>query len=113
MTPLVLVVTIQILFSVSNVLARLQMRDQQWGKQLFTQPWIYLYFLMQFIGIILQLYVFTVFELGKTATLLSVIAIVTSVVLGWLVLDEKLSPMTYVAIVMAIIAFIILAYSRS
>lgn len=113
MTPLVSVVIIQILFSASNVLARQQMRHQPWGMHLLTQPWLYLYFLMQLSGIILQLYVFTVFELGKTASLLSVIAIVTSVTLGWLVLGEKLSLLAYIAIVMAMIAFILLAYSRS
>ncbi len=113
MTPYIIVIVIQVLFSTSNVIARLQMRDQQWGVHLLSQPWLYLYFLMQLSGIVLQLYVFTTFELGKTATLMSVVAIITSVVLGWLVLSEKLAPSTYVAIVMAVIAFILLAYGRS
>ena len=113
MSPIVYVITIQVLFSLSNVLARLNMRDQKWGMQLLTQPWLYLYFLMQLAGIIIQLYVFTTFELGRTATLLSVIAIITSVGLGWLVLGEKLDPLAYIAIVMAIVAFVLLAYGRS
>jgi drug/metabolite transporter (DMT)-like permease len=113
MNALIILILVQVLFSVSNVLARLMMRGHIWNWGLLSQPWLYAYLFMQVLGISLQLYVFTTFELGKTITLLSVTAIVTSVGLGWLVLGEKLSPLIYVSIALAITAFLLLAYARS
>ena len=112
MNPLAVIIVVQVLFSVSNLLARSQMRSQQWDWILFTQLWLYMYLAMQLAGIFLQLYVFTTFELGKASTILSVIGVIASVALGWLVLGEKLSPLTYLAVIIAIIAILILGYSR-
>ncbi len=73
------------------------------------QPLVWLYFISRFIATVGQLYVLANFELGKSAALFGAASIILANTLSVLVLREMLSPAAYVAIVLAVIAFLVLA----
>ena len=58
-----------------------------------------------------QLYVFTSIEVGKTMALFGASSIMIVNILGILLLGEVLSVQAYVGVAIAVLAFIILAYS--
>ncbi len=109
---LVLLVLIcsQVLFSISDLLARAYMPKYGFGLAAFTTGWFAAYFLIRIIAMFGQLYVFTSVELGKTLALFGAVSIVLANILGLLVLKEVLPPATYIAVVLAVIAFLILAF---
>lgn len=107
--PLVVLVGTQVLFSMSDLLARNHMPRYGFTVQAFLTGWFALYFGIRVIAMFGQLFVFTSIELGKTMALFGATSIVIANILGFFLLKEVLSPPAYVAIVLAIIAFIILA----
>ncbi len=78
----------------------------------FLSLWFLGYQAVRFVATIGQLYVFTQFELGKTMTLFAVAGLVMANIAGYLLLGEVLTLKAYIAIALAITAFIILALAK-
>jgi len=109
--PLLIIVGAQLLFTLSDLLARKFMPIHGFSLQSFTTLWFASYFGIRIVAMFGQLYVFTAVELGKTMALFGAVSILLANVLGLLVLKEVLSPLAYVAVTLAVIAFVILAMS--
>ncbi len=75
----------------------------------FLTSWFALYFLIRMLAMFGQLYVFTHVELGRTMALFGAVSIVLSNILGFLLLGELLTTTTYVGIMLAVVAFLVLA----
>jgi multidrug transporter EmrE-like cation transporter len=109
--PIVVIVGTQILFTASDLLARSNMSKQGFVVAAFLSKWFLAYFLIRMIAMFGQLYVFTSIELGKTMALFGAVSIILANVLGLLVLKEVLSPVAYAGVSLAVVAFLILAFS--
>jgi uncharacterized membrane protein len=105
-----IIVGTQILFSTSDLLARIYMPKHGFVLASFISGWFLAYFFLRTLAMFGQLYVFTSLELGKTMALFGAVSILIANILGVLVLQEVLSPSAYIGVSLAILAFIILAF---
>ncbi len=110
--PILIIIGSQLLFTISNLLARTYMAEQDFILATFLSAWFLIYFFIRIIAMFGQLYVFTVVELGKTMALFGATSIVLANLLGFLVLGEVLSTREYIGTTLAITAFIVLAMSN-
>ena len=107
--PLITIIGTQLLFTISDLLARTYMPKQGFGLATFLSGWFLAYFSIRIIAMFGQLYVFTAIDLGKTMALFGATSIVLANLLGFLVLKEVLSPGVYIGVTLAAIAFVVLA----
>lgn len=99
----------QLLFSTGDLMARMYMRKYGFTLAAFVSVWFAVYFTIRTVAMFGQLYVMTSVQLGKTMALFGAVSIIVSNALGFLVLKEMLSPGAYIAVTLAVIAFIVLA----
>ena len=109
MNPLVIIILAQLLFTTSDLLGRHFMAASGFTARSFLSFWFLGYFLIRTVAMFGQLYVFSKIELGQTMALFAATSIVLANFLGFLFLKEVLAPLTYVGVVFAIVAFLILA----
>lgn len=109
--PIVVIIITQLLFTTSDLLARTYMPKQGFSVATFLSGWFFAYFSLRIVAMFGQLYVFTVIELGKTMALFGATSILLANLLGFLVLKEVLSSWAYIGVSLAILAFIVLAFS--
>ena len=105
------IVGTQLLFSVSDLMARAYMPKKVFAFATFLSTWFLAYFAIRVVEMFGQLYVFTLVELGKVMALLGAVSIMLANALALLVLEEVLSPVAYVGFSLAVIASIILNIS--
>src|SRR4051812_17529110 len=96
-SPITILVLTQLLFSLTDLLARAKMKELGFSVATFFSAWFVIYFAVRQIGMFGQLYVFSSLPLGKTMALLGAVSIVISNTLGALVLGEVLPVGTYIA----------------
>ncbi len=109
MNPIFIIIIAQLLFTTSDLIGRHFMSTSGFTLKSFLSLWFLGYFLIRNIAMFGQLYVFSKIELGHTMALFGATSIVLANVLGFLFLKEVLSPVTYVGVVLAIVAFLVLA----
>ncbi len=110
MTPqLAIVIASQALFTVGDLLARKHLR-QGFTVTNFLSAWFIAYLLLRTVATFGQLYVLSAVDLGKTIALYSAAAIIIANVLGWLVLQEVLPPITYVGVGLAVLALVVMSW---
>lgn len=109
MNPILVVIGAQLLFTTSDVIARLLMLRHGFTVAAFLSPWFFFYIFIREVAMVGQLYVFANIPLGKTMALFAAASIVLANVLGLLLFKEILSTTEYISITLVIIAFIILA----
>ena len=100
----------QLLFSTGDLLARNYMRKYGFTLATFLSLWFAIYFTIRTVAMFGQLYVFTTVQLGKTMALFGAVSIILSNIFGFLLLKEVLSPGAYVAVALAVTAFVVLAF---
>lgn len=110
-TPLIVVVGSQLLFTASDLLARAYMPERGFEIATFISGWFVLYLLVRTAATFGQLYVFSIpaLELGETMALFGAVSIILANVLGYLLLSEVLQTGEYIGVVLAILAFLVLA----
>ncbi|HUI28986.1 MAG TPA: hypothetical protein VLX91_02125 [Candidatus Acidoferrales bacterium] len=99
----------QLLFSTGDLLARTYMGKYGFTLAAFLSLWFAAYFTIRTLAMFGQLYVFTSVQLGKTMALFGAVSIILSSILGLLFLKEILSPTAYIAVALAVMAFVVLA----
>jgi len=109
--PVLVIVGTQLLFTTSDLMGRTYMPRYGFTLAAFASAWFWIYFAIRNLAMFGQLYVFSTIELGKAMALFGAVSIVLANLLGYLLLKEILSASMYVGISLAIIAFIILAFS--
>jgi hypothetical protein len=107
--PIIVIIGTQLIFTSSDLLARNYMPKQGFALATFLSGWFLAYFSLRTLAMFGQLYVFTTIELGKTVALFGAVSILLANILGLLLLKEVLSPATYAAISLVVIAFVVLA----
>lgn len=109
--PTMVVVASQLLFTVSDLLGREIMPQYGFTAEAFLQPWFAFYIVIRTVATFGQLYVFTAVELGKTMALFGATSIVLANALGLLLLQEVLTVGEYIGVAVAVVAFLILAFT--
>lgn len=109
MNPILIVVIVQLMFSTSDVIGRHMMTTTGFTAQSWLSGWFLLYFLIRNVAMFGQLYVFSKIELGHTMALFGAFSIIVANGLGFLFFREVLSTQAYIGVVLAILAFVILA----
>lgn len=107
--PIIIIIGTQLLFTISDLMARAYMPKQGFALTTFISGWFFAYFAIRIIAMFGQLYVFTSIDLGKTMALFGAASIILANLLGFLVLKEVLSPGAYIGVTIAMVAFVILA----
>jgi drug/metabolite transporter (DMT)-like permease len=107
--PLAILIMSQLLFTAGDLLARAHVKDNFTVANLLT-GWFAAYLVLRTVAMFGQLYVLSIVEIGRTIALFGASSIVVSNVLGWMILREVLSPITYVGISLAVLAFLILSW---
>lgn len=101
--PLVVVIASQLLFTAGDLLARQHIKGDFTAANFLT-GWFAAYLLLRTAATLGQLYVLSAIDLGKTMALFGAASVMIANVLGWLVLQEVLPPLTYVGISLAVLA---------
>jgi len=105
---LVIVIASQTLFTVGDLLARQNMKSGGFAVANFLTGWFAAYLLLRTAATFAQLYVLSTVEIGKTMALFGAAAVIIANALGWLVLQEVLSPTTYVGVGLAVVALAVI-----
>jgi len=109
MNPVVVLIFAQLLFGASDLLGRWYMSRHGFSATTLISLPILGYFAIRTVATVMQLYVFTHIDLGKTIALFGITSIVLANVLGFLFLKEILTAWEYIGIFIGIAAFLILA----
>ena len=107
--PLIILVLTQLVYSGSDFMGRLYMDRHGFHWTTFFTPWFLMYFIIRQIAMFGQLYVFAHIPLGKTMALLAAASIILSNTLGYLFLNEVLTPTSYIGVTLAILAILVMA----
>ncbi len=110
MNPLIVVLMAQALYTASDLLARHFMGTYGFTVNNFLSPWFLVYFTLRTIAMSGTLYALTAFGLGKNVALFGATSIVLGSVLGYLLLGEVLTATQYAGIMLAVAAFVVLAF---
>jgi len=108
--PVYILVGTQCLYTLSDVMGRTYMARDGFKVSTFLSLWFLVYLLIRQLATFGQVYVFANIELGKTMAMFGAVSIVLSNIIGLLFLGEKLSPVSYAGICLAILAFIIMGF---
>jgi multidrug transporter EmrE-like cation transporter len=107
--PLAILIISQLLFTAGDLLARAHVKAN-FTVANFLTGWFVAYLLLRTVAMFGQLYVLSTVDIGRTIALFGASSIVVSNLLGWMVLKEVLSPVTYVGISLAVLAFIVISW---
>lgn len=94
----------QMFYSVSDLLKKMAFRDLAFSPALLMNPRFVGVSLIAVFGSLIQLYVLSRYDLSRTTIFLSIFALVLTPLLGVLVLHEKLSPLNWLGVGLAVVA---------
>ena len=109
MSKILIIIGCQLLFMASDIIGRYYMKSGGFVWQNFITWWFLSYQFIRFVATIGQLYIFTQLGLGKTITLFAALGLVFANMAGYLFFGEVYSFYTYIAIMMTLSAFLIIA----
>lgn len=107
-TNVVILIVSQVLFSIADLLARSNLSKTGLSAQALLSWWFLCYMFLRTLCMFGELYVFSRVDLGKTTALFGAASIVIANSLGMLLLGEFLSPIGYIATMLAVTAFVLL-----
>jgi len=106
------IIASQLLFTISDLLARHYMSVHDFKVATFLAWWFLLYVAIRTFATFGQLFVFTQMEVGKTMALFAASSLILINVLGFLILKEQLSLPVYFGIALAVTAILIVGLSK-
>jgi len=111
--PILIIIGSQLLFTSGDLLARHYMPQQGFKLATFLSWWFLVYMTVSTIATFGQLFIFTQMELGRTMTLFGASGLILANVLGLLILKEQLSLSVYFGVLLAVIAFLVVGFSKT
>ena len=100
----------QLLYTISDFMGRTFMQRYGFNVALLTSAWFWAYQAIRQVAMFGQLYIFANVPLGKTMALFAASSVVLSNVAGFLFLAERLSPLGYVGVTLAVCAILVMAF---
>jgi hypothetical protein len=111
-SPVVVVVTTQLIFSVGDLMARANMRKHGFTLAAFLKLWFLLYIASRQVATVGQLYILASVPIGRTMALFGAASIVLANLLGVLLLGDFLSMRSYAGIALAVLAFTVMSVAK-
>jgi len=112
LNPILILIITQTLFTISDLIGRYFMSRYGFTVNNFISFWFLVYILIRILATFGQLYIFTQFGLGKTMSLFAAVSIALSTALAFLLFNEIVTPVQYVGITLAVLAFLTLAFVK-
>jgi drug/metabolite transporter (DMT)-like permease len=112
MMNVLLILLAQLVYSSADLGQRVMALRYGYGWHLLTKPLFLLILIVPGIGLALQVFVLSRYEVSKTITLLGVFAVTITPLLGVLILKEKFSLTNWFGVAFAVVA-IFLVSSRN
>jgi len=112
MTNIIILVCSQILFTITDVMAHAYLRTHGFHLTSFLAPWFAIYVVLKIIATFGVLYILANVDLAKAMSLLAASSLILVNVLGVLMFQEILPVVEYAAVMLAILAFLIIAVVR-
>jgi EamA domain-containing membrane protein RarD len=109
-TPLLVLIGAQVLYTASDFWGRAYLSQHGFSAATLATGWFWAYTTLRLVANLGQLYAFAHIPLGKVMAVLGAISILASNLLGALFLKEILSPISYVAILCAITAVLLMIW---
>lgn len=109
MSNVLLILLAQLIYSSADLGQRVIALKYGYGWHLLTKPIFLLILIVPGIGLALQVFVLSRYEVSRTITLLGVFAVTITPLLGVLVLKEKFSTTNWIGVVFAILAIFLVS----
>ena len=98
----------QLLFSISDIIGRKNMKERGVGYwSLIMRPWLLLYLLVRVGAISLMLYVYFGMYVGRASVCSAAIALLITALIGSLYLKEKSSIKSLIGLILIVIALVL------
>lgn len=110
MRTLLILLGTQLLYTTSDFMGRYFMKKYGFHAAMLTSVWFWAYQAIRQVAMFGQLYVFANVPLGKTMALFAASSVVLSNVAGFLFLAERLTPLGYVGVTLAVCAILVMAF---
>jgi drug/metabolite transporter (DMT)-like permease len=104
-----LVFLAQLIYSCADLGQRVTALRYGYGWHLLTKPLFLLILLVPGIGLAIQIFVLSRYEVSKTITLLGVFAVTITPLLGVIFLKEKFSLTNWIGVVFAVVAIFLVS----
>ena len=111
-SPVLVVVTTQLIFSVGDLMARANMRKHGFTLAAFLKLWFFVYIASRQVATLGQLYILATVPIGRTMALFGAASIVLANLLGVLLLGDFLSMRSYAGIALAVLAFTVMSVAK-
>lgn len=111
-SPVLVVVTTQLIFSAGDLMARANMRKHGFTLAAFLKLWFFVYIASRQIATVGQLYILATVPIGRTMALFGAASIVLANLLGVLLLGDFLSMRSYAGIALAVLAFTVMSVAK-
>lgn len=111
-SPVVVIVTTQLLFTIGDLLARANMRKHGFTLAAFLKVWFFVYIASRQVATVGQLYILATVPIGRTMALFGAASIVLANVLGVLILGDFLSLRSYAGVALAVLAFTVMSVAK-
>ena len=108
MTVLIVILT-QLLFTAGDLIASHAMQTGGFTVANLVRPWFALYFSLRLLATFGQLYVLAQAPLGWMSSVFGAASIILANLHGLLVLKQVLSPAGYAGVLLAVMAFLVMA----
>ncbi len=112
MVNVLLIFCAQLVYSAADLGQRVLAVKYGYGWHLLTKPLFLLILAVPALGLMLQIFVLSRYEVSKTITLLGIFAVTITPIMGVLLLKERFTPLNWVGVGFAVIA-IFLVSSRT
>jgi hypothetical protein len=107
--PVLIVLGAQGLFTVSDFLARANMRKLGFRLRSFLQPWFAAYVPIRLVALAGQMYVISSVYIGRSGAMFGMSSLLLSNLLGLLVLREMPPPLVHLGVTLAAVGLILIS----
>ncbi|TAL19935.1 hypothetical protein EPN90_02090 [Patescibacteria group bacterium] len=102
----------QLIYSTADLGQRLTALKYGYGWRLLTKPYFLLILLIPGLGLALQIFVLSRYEVSKTITLLGIFAVTITPILGVLFLKEKMTMLNWLGVLFAAVAIFLVTSKK-
>lgn len=107
---IILILCVQFIYSLSDLGKKIALGSHGFQWTVLKNPLFIIGILAPIIGLVLQIYVFSKYELARSIIILGMFAIIFATILGVLVLKERFTFWNYIGVVFAILAIILVKH---
>lgn len=104
MLNIFLILCAQIIYSAADLGQRVLALRYGYGWHLLTKPLFLLILVVPALGLLLQIFVLSRYEVSKTITVLGIFAVTVTPIMGVFLLKERFTPVNWIGVGVAVLA---------